>query len=153
MQIMVKNFNKNLSKYLYLIVRIFFGLMWLDAVKWKIQSLPDFGISNNTGLYFWVTRAVEYPVFTPFAAFVQILVLPNLFYFGYLIILIELVLGIGYIVGKKIQLLGILATIQIIFIILSIANTPHEWIWTYILMILVSLSLTNIYILKRSSQK
>lgn len=144
---LTKVFYKNKSG-VYALARIAFGIMWLDAVWWKVKSLPDFGIAKGDGFYYWVTRAVEYPVFIPFSYFVEHVVLPNLFIFGIIVILIELILGFGYVFAKKLDYICFLSIIHTLLIMLSTLNTPHEWVWTYLFMILISLLLANIYISK-----
>lgn len=138
---MIHNLEKIFNtRNIYNFIRITFGIMWLDGAKWKIELIPDFGYTNQDGFYFWVTRATEYPVLNIFTLFVENIVLPNFFIFAWTVLLIELVLGFGFILGKKIKIFAVISIVHTINIIFSVVNSPNEWIWTYILMLLIPIS-------------
>ncbi len=118
------------------IVRVLFGLMWLEGASWK--NPPLFGLKSGQDLYFWVHRAVDYPVLPAYTWFVQNIVLKNFLLFGWMVLFIELSLGIGFLLGIRTRILSLLALGHITNITLSVLNAPHEWHWSYFLMYMVA---------------
>ncbi len=118
-------------------VRVAYGIMWFGNSLWK--NPPHFGLYTHQDFYFWVVKPIEYPVIPIFSTFVEMLVIPNLILFGWIVFMTELVLGIGFIIGFKTKWLAVVALVQTIFIALSVLNTPHEWPWSYYLMAMVAM--------------
>ena len=114
-------------------VRIALGLLWIQAAGWKTP--PDFGRENGSGLFRFATYAVEYPVFPPFSWLMENLVLPNFVLFGYLTLLLEASIGAFLLVGLATRFWAVLGIVQTGAITLSVLNAPHEWPWTYYLML------------------
>jgi thiosulfate dehydrogenase (quinone) large subunit len=129
--------NKNISEGLLTTVRILFGLLWLDGALWK--EPPYFGLYKGDALYYWVTRAIEYPVLDLYTWFVKNIVLKNFLFFGWQVLIIESLLAFSFIFGFKTRLFSFLAIAHISSITLSVLNAPHEWYWSYILMYMIAL--------------
>lgn len=129
----------SLSRALMAIVRIGVALMWIQNVAWKRP--PDFGRTNDNGLFFWASQAVEYPVFPPYSAFVESLFLPNIEFVGWIILLVEGGLGAFLLIGLATRFWAVVGVVQTLAIILSVLNAPHEWHWSYFLMLLAHLVL------------
>ncbi|GAA4385448.1 DoxX family protein [Agromyces bauzanensis] len=129
----------SLSRALMAIVRIGVALMWIQNVAWKRP--PDFGRTNDDGLFFWASQAVEYPVFTPYSAFVESLFLPNIEFFGWIILLVEGGLGAFLLVGLATRFWAVVGLAQTLAIALSVLNAPHEWHWSYYLMFFAHLAI------------
>ncbi|MFI6595922.1 TQO small subunit DoxD [Nonomuraea sp. NPDC050536] len=119
------------------ILRIAIGLLWIQNVAWKLP--PDFGRGTKSGLFLFTGYAVEYPVLAPWAWFVKTLVLPNFVFFGWLTLLVEAGLGAFLLVGLATRLWALIGVAQTLAITLSSLNAPHEWHWTYFLMLLAHL--------------
>jgi hypothetical protein len=114
-------------------LRLLAGLMWLENVVWKVP--PDFGERTRGGLYFWTTRAVEFPVWKPYSWLVEHLVLPNFTLFGWGVFVIESALVVLLLTGTAVRLAALLGVAQSIAIGLSVAEAPNEWPWAYAMMI------------------
>ena len=115
------------------------ALMWIQNVAWKVP--PDFGRANNDGLYFWAGQAVSHPVFPPYSAFVDAVVLPNIEVFGWFTLLIEGGLGAFLLIGLATRFWAVVGIGQTLAITLSVLYAPHEWQWSYYLMGLAHLAL------------
>jgi thiosulfate dehydrogenase [quinone] large subunit len=122
------------------IVRIGVGLLWLQNVGWKIP--PDFGRGDPpNGLYLSASHAVTYEVFRPYTWLVEQVVLPNFTFFGWMVLLVEASLGAFLLIGLATRFWAVIGMTQTIVIILSVLNAPHQWLWSYVLMLLVHLTL------------
>lgn len=114
-----------------------FGLLWLEGALWKIMIDGKFAL-NYDGLAYWVSRGSEFPVFAPYKWLIDTAILPNIKLFLPIVFLTELTIGLLFLSGKYIRLAAVLAVGQTIAIMLSVLRTPHEWKWSYLLMLLVS---------------
>lgn len=121
-------------------VRVGVALMWIDNVSWKVP--PRFGEGDPPGgLYRWTLNGVEHEVLAPWAWFVETVVVPNFAVFGWLVLAIEASLGAFLLIGLFTRAFALLGIVQTLAITFSVLNTPHEWYWAYLLMILVHLLL------------
>jgi thiosulfate dehydrogenase [quinone] large subunit len=114
------------------ILRIGLGVLWVQNAGWKVP--PDFGQSADRGLYFWANQAVEYPVFAPYAWFVENVFLPQIALVGWGVLITEVALGAFLIIGLATRFWAAVGIVQTIAIALSVLNAPHEWHWGYYLM-------------------
>jgi thiosulfate dehydrogenase (quinone) large subunit len=122
------------------IVRIGVGLLWLQNVGWKTP--PDFGRADPPdGLYLSTTYAVSNQVLAPYAWLVDRLVLPNFTFFGWMVLLVEAALGAFLLIGLVTRFWAVVGMAQTVVIMLSVLNAPHEWYWSYLLMLLVHMAL------------
>lgn len=116
------------------IMRIGVAFLWIQNVGWK--SPPDFRHLRGYTEY-----AVDRPVFGPYAWLVEHVVLPNFTVFGWLTLLIESGLGAFLLVGLATRLWAAIGVGQSVVITMSALNAPHEWQWSYYLMILLHVAL------------
>lgn len=114
-------------------LRILVGLMWLYNVSWK--RAPDFGEEAGNGLFKFTSYAVSDPVFPPFSWVVEHLVLPNFTPFGWAVLAAETALAVLLLTGAWVRLAAAVGLAQSVAIALSVAFAPHEWPWSYWLMI------------------
>lgn len=121
------------------ILRIAVGLLWIQNAGWKVP--PDFGQTDDKGLYFWASQAVEYPVLPPYSWFVETVVLPQIGVFGWMILLLEAALGAFLLIGLATRFWALVGIAQSFAITFSVLNAPDEWHWAYYLMILAHLVL------------
>ncbi|MFD4421152.1 TQO small subunit DoxD [Agromyces sp. NPDC058484] len=128
-----------LSRGLLSVVRIGVAVMWIQNVAWKRP--PDFGRADDNGLFFWAGQAVEFPVFPPYSAFVEVLFLPGIEVVGWIILLIEGGLGAFLLIGLATRFWAVVGLAQTLAITLSVLNAPHEWHWSYYLMFLAHLAI------------
>ena len=120
-------------------VRVAAAFLWMSGAAWKTP--PDFGQDSGGGLYRWVHFAVEYPVLPPYTWVVEHVVLTNFPIFGWLVLLTEAALGAFLLVGLLVRLVAGVAVLQTFAIMAATLNAPHEWPWSYYLMIAVHLLL------------
>ncbi len=113
--------------------RILLGLMWLYNVSWKRP--PDFGRDAGNGLYKFSSYAVSDPVLPPFSWVVEHVVLPHIAIFGWLVLAAETALAVLLLSGAFVRMAALLGLTQSLAIGLSVAYAPHEWPWSYWLMI------------------
>lgn len=116
-----------------MVLRILIGLLWLYNVSWKRP--PDFGQDANNGLFKFTSYAVSDPVLQPFSWVVENAVLPNFALFGWGVLLAETVLAVLLLTGAWVRLAALVGIAQSVAIGLSVAYAPHEWPWSYWLMI------------------
>lgn len=127
------------SDRLMAVIRIVVGLMWLSNINWKTP--PNFGSDTGGGLYGYTNDAITHPVFAPYSWVVKHAVLPNFHLFGWMVLLVECALAAFLLLGLGTRFWGVIGAIQALAIGLSVALTPGEWPWSYVLMILANLSL------------
>jgi thiosulfate dehydrogenase (quinone) large subunit len=121
-------------------VRIAVGLLWLQNAAWKIP--PNFGRGDPPdGLYLSASNAVSHPVLSPYAWLMEHVVLPNFTFFGWMVLLVEASLGAFLLIGLATRLWALIGVAQTVVIMLAVLNAPHEWYWSYLLMLLVHLAL------------
>ena len=110
------------------------------AAEW-LEDPPDFGRGDQSGLYHSTTYAVSHEVFHPYAWVVEHVVLPNFAFFGWMVLLVEASLGAFLLIGLATRFWAVIGVAQTVVIMLSVLNAPHEWYWSYLLMLLVHLAL------------
>jgi uncharacterized membrane protein YphA (DoxX/SURF4 family) len=115
------------------VLRVLLGLMWLYNVSWKRS--PDFGKDAGNGLYKFTTYAVDYPVLAPYAWVTEHLILPVFPVFGWVVLIAETALAVMLLTGSFVRLAALIGLAQSLAIGLSVAYAPHEWPWSYFLMI------------------
>ncbi|MEO5653286.1 MAG: hypothetical protein ABIN79_09645 [Marmoricola sp.] len=114
-------------------LRILLGLMWLYNVSWK--RAPDFGQDSGNGLFKFTSYAVSDPVFPPYSWIVEHVVLNVFTPFGWLVLAAETTLAVLLLTGAWVRLAALIGVAQSVAIALSVAYAPHEWPWSYWLMI------------------
>ncbi len=119
-------------------VRITVGVLWLTNTRWKVPT--DFGEQGGGGLYGFTRDAVDHPVFKPYSWVVEHLVLPHFSLFGWLVLIVEALLGAFLLLGLATRFWGVVGAVQALFIGLAVARTPGEWPWSYVLMIAANLA-------------
>jgi len=129
-----------LNRALLAIVRIGVGLLWLQNVGWKTP--PNFGRGDPPGgLYLSASYAVSHEVLRPYAWLMERFVLPNFTFFGWMVLLVEAALGAFLLIGLATRFWALIGIAQTVVIALSVLNAPHEWYWSYSLMLLVHVAL------------
>lgn len=124
------------------VTRITVAFLWIQNTRWKIP--PDFGEEAGRGLYAYTNAAIEHEVFGPYAALVENVILPNLTFFGWIVLLTEAAIGATLLVGFATRLMGLVAVGQAAAIFLSVSQSPAEWPWSYYLMMVGGLVLAGI---------
>ena len=115
-------------------LRVTAGVLWLSNVNWKVP--PGFGESDDgcRGLCAFVQAGIDHPVAPLYPWVLDTLIRPNLSLFGWLVLVLELLLAALLLSGTLTRLAAVLGFAQSIAIGLSVANAPSEWYWSYVLM-------------------
>lgn len=119
-------------------VRIAVGVLWLTNTRWKTPL--DFGEDGGGGLYGFTRGAVDHPVLAPYSWVVEHVVLPEFRLFGWLVLVLEVLLGAFLLLGLATRFWGVIGTIQALVIGLTVARSPGEWPWSYLLMMMANLT-------------
>ncbi len=114
-------------------LRILVGMLWLYNVAWK--RVPDFGQEAGNGLYKFTSYAVSHPVFPPYSWVVENVVLTVFTPFGIMVLVAETTLAVLLLTGAWVRVAAALGLAQSVAIALSVAFAPHEWPWSYWMMI------------------
>ncbi len=120
-------------------LRVVVGLMWLYNIAWKVPG--DFGQQSGNGLYKFTSYAVDYPVLPPYSWVVERLALPHIEVFGWVVLVAETALAVLLLSGSYVRVAALLGIAQSLAIGLSVAYAPHEWPWSYWLMIAAHVAL------------
>lgn len=132
--------ESRLNRALIAILRIGVALLWIQNVSWK--DPPTFGETTPpSGLYQFTSFAVEHPVFPPYSWLVEHVVLPNFAFFGWTVLLVESALGAFLLIGLATRMWALVGIAQTVAITLSVLYAPHEWVWSYLLMLLAHVAL------------
>ncbi len=116
-------------------VRILAGLMWLANIHWKVPG--DFGQDNGGGLYKYVASGADHAPFAPFRWALREIVLPQFHLFGWIVLIVEIVIAALLLIGYRTQLVALIGAGQAAFIGLTVIYyaPSYEWAWSYLLMI------------------
>jgi hypothetical protein len=131
----VDRLSDRLDRSVLALFRIVLGLLWLANLEWKRP--PDFGEINKNGLYKYVDSAVRLPVFGPFAWFIENIVLKQYRLFGWITLLLEVLLAASLLLGWHTRIMALLGAGLSVNIMLSVLyyDKQYEWPWSYYLMI------------------
>ena len=117
------------------LARILYGYLWWQQSGWKVPS-DDFGRKSGGGLWYWVHQEIQYPTVAAYKNFLVNVLIPHWTFFGWMTLITEtfiattLILGLGTRLGSLVAI-GMAANITI-----GILNVPHEWVWTYTMLIM-----------------
>ena len=130
-------FNEARKLQFLLLAQAIYGLLWLEGASWKILVDGKLAL-NYDGLTYWASRGSEFPVLGAYKWLLDSFILPNIELLLPIVFLLELTIGLLFVMGKYIRIAAIMAIMQTMAIMLSVLNAPHEWKWSYFLMILVA---------------
>ena len=117
------------------LARILYGYLWWQQSGWKVPS-DDFGRKSGGGLWYWVHQEIQYPTVAAYKNFLVNVLIPHWTFFGWMTLITEtfiattLILGLGTRLGSLVAI-GMAANITI-----GILSVPHEWGWTYTMLIM-----------------
>lgn len=134
--------NDRFAQVAIFLCRVTVAFLWIQNTRWKVP--PDFGADAGRGLYAFTNDALAHEVFAPYAALVRSVILPNLGFFGWIVLFTEAAIGATLLMGFATRLMGLVAVGQAGAIFLSVSQTPGEWPWAYYLMMVGGLVLAGI---------
>jgi hypothetical protein len=120
------------------LLRMMFGILWLDAAlqkaPWVINAQGQrFGWLSN-----WIWQEIQHPTFDLYKQFLETIVFPNSTLnplFGYMSFVVEIALGISLLLGVFTVLSGLGGALWQFNIALGSYSVPGEWYWIWPLLI------------------
>ena len=109
--------------------RIALGAYWLWEQHWKLP--PDFGVHDPRGLMFSCQSSIEHPTLDLYRTFLQTVVVPNFYLFGWLVFLAETTIGLSLTLGVFTRAGAALGTLQSINLLVAQGAT-EEGPWLYL---------------------
>ena len=119
------------------LARIVYGLLWWQQSKWKVPS-DDFGRKSGGGLWYWVHQEIQFPTVGAYKDFLVNVMIPNWTFFGWMTLITETFIGVTLILGLFTRLGALVALGMAANITVGILSVPHEWGWTYTMLIMLA---------------
>ena len=117
-------------------VRAFMGVFWLVNLLWKLPT--DFGKGEYWGLPRTLEVARTHAFSPPLRRLVDDVLIPHLSIVGWLVFFLGLITGLSLVFGLLTRLGAFLGLLQAIAITALVANAPGEWLYGYLMLILLS---------------
>jgi uncharacterized membrane protein YphA (DoxX/SURF4 family) len=118
------------------LARIVYGVLWWQQSKWKVPS-DDFGRKSGGGLWYWVQQEIQHPTVGAYKDFLVNVLIPNWTFFGWMTLITETFIGVTLILGLFTRLGSVVAIGMAANITIGILSVPHEWVWTYTMLIML----------------
>ncbi len=118
------------------LARIVYGLLWWQQSKWKVPS-DDFGRKSGGGLWYWVHQEIQYPTVNAYKNFLENVLIPHWTFFGWMTLITETFIGVTLMLGLMTRLGSLVAVGMAVNITIGILSVPHEWVWTYTMLIML----------------
>jgi hypothetical protein len=117
------------------LLRLMFGILWLDAAlqkaPWVINAQGQrFGWLSN-----WIWQEMQYPTFGFYKTLLENVVWPNFTFFGAMSFVVEMALGVSLLLGVCTVLSGLGGALWQFNIALGSYSVPGEWYWLWPLLI------------------
>ena len=116
------------------LARILYGALWWQQSGWKVPS-DDFGRKSGGGLWYWVQQEIQHPTVTAYRDFLVNVMIPHWTLFGWMTLITETFIGVTLILGLFTRLGSLVAIAMAVNVTVGILNVPHEWGWTYTMLI------------------
>jgi hypothetical protein len=130
-------------------VRVFMGVFWLVNLLWRLPT--DFGQGNYWGLPRTLEIARAHGLSPPVRSFVTHVLVPHTSTVGWLLFAAGLITGASLVFGLVTRLGAALGLLQAIVMTLFLANAPGEWLYGYLMLILLSALLLLLPVSRRLS--
>jgi len=119
------------------LMRILYGILWWEQSRWKVP--PSFGWpgagGDGGGLWYWLNQMIQHPTFAWHKAFLEHVVVPNFLLFGWMTLFTETFIAVTLTLGLLTRLGALIATGFALNITFGIVSVPHEWVWTYVMLV------------------
>jgi uncharacterized membrane protein YphA (DoxX/SURF4 family) len=117
--------------------RIALGAYWLWEQHWKLP--PEFGVHDARGLMYSFQSSIEHPTLGVYRTFLQDVVVPNFYVFGWLVFVSETLIGVSLTFGLFTRAGGVLGTLQSMNLLIAQGGT-EEGPWLYLGLIAANLA-------------
>ncbi|PYM94345.1 MAG: TQO small subunit DoxD [Candidatus Rokuibacteriota bacterium] len=118
------------------LARVLYGVLWWQQSKWKVPS-DDFGRRSGGGLWYWVHQEIQFPTVPAYKDFLVNVMIPHWTFFGWMTLITETFIAVTLILGLFTRLGSFVALGMAANITIGILNVPHEWGWTYTMLIML----------------
>ncbi len=112
--------------------RIGFGLLWLYGASWKLPPLFDPAAPSRLGR--WLQLAAQSAPLAGYRSFVTEVVIPHQAFFGWLLFLLELVVGLMLALGFLTRLSALLGLLMSLNLLCALAGSSAEARLAYAMM-------------------
>jgi len=116
------------------LARLLYGVLWWQQSKWKVPS-DDFGRRSGGGLWYWVQQEIQFPTVPAYKDFLVNVLIPHWTFFGWMTLITETFIAVTLILGLFTRLGSLVAVGMAANITIGILSVPHEWGWTYTMLI------------------
>jgi hypothetical protein len=130
-------------------VRVFMGVFWLVNLLWRLPT--DFGQGNYWGLPHTFEVAHEHGVTPPVRTLVGDVLVPHTTIAGWLLFVLGLLTGLSLVLGFVTRLGAALGLLQAIVLTLFLGNAPGQWLYGYLMLVLLSALLLLLPVSRRLS--
>jgi uncharacterized membrane protein YphA (DoxX/SURF4 family) len=118
------------------LARIVYGYLWWQQSAWKVPS-DDFGRKSGGGLWYWVQQEIQYPTVAAYRDFLVNVMIPHWTFFGWMTLITETFIAVTLVLGLLTRLGSLAAIGMAANITIGILSVPHEWGWTYVMLIML----------------
>jgi uncharacterized membrane protein YphA (DoxX/SURF4 family) len=130
-------------------VRVFMGVFWLVNLLWKLPT--DFGKGEYWGLPRTLEVARDHALSPPLRSLVDDVLIPHTTVLGWIVFIAGIVTGLSLVLGLLTRLGAMLGLAQAIALTALVANAPGEWLYGYLMLILLSSLLLLLPVSRRMS--
>ena len=112
-------------------------LDWFRAIAplWPL-GLARILRKSGGGLWYWVQQQIQYPTVAAHKDFLVNVMIPHWTFFGWMALITETFIGATLILGLGTRLASVVAIGMAANITIGILSVPHEWGWTYTMLIM-----------------
>jgi thiosulfate dehydrogenase [quinone] large subunit len=118
------------------LARVLYGYLWWQQSAWKVPS-DDFGRKSGGGLWYWVQQEIQHPTISAYRDFLVNVMLPHWTFFGWMTLITETFIAVTLMLGLFTRLGSLVAIGMAANITIGILGVPHEWGWTYVMLIML----------------
>src|SRR5881628_3409642 len=110
-----------------------------SAFGWLTATAPLWPLGLARILYgiLWVQQEIQYPTVTAYKDFLQNVLIPHWTFFGWMTLITETFIAVTLILGLATRLGSLVAIGMAANITIGILNVPHEWGWTYVMLLML----------------
>jgi len=130
-------------------VRVFMGLFWLTNLIWRLPT--SFGKGNYWGLPRTFDVARTHGFTPPVRSVVDHVLIPHTSVVGWIVFFCGLFTGLSLLLGLWTRVGAALGLLQAITITLLVANAPGEWLYGYLMLIVLSALMLLLPVSRRMS--
>jgi hypothetical protein len=130
-------------------VRVFMGVFWLVNLLWRLPT--DFGEGNYWGLPRVFQTARHYGLTPLVRSLVGDVLVPHTTVAGWLLFIVGLFTGLSLVFGLVTRLGAWLGLLQAVALTVLLANAPGQWLYGYLMLVLLSTLLVLLPVSRRLS--